>query len=102
MTLPLTPDATRDARQDAIWQRLRLRFFTSAGNVVEAVVPALASSLTVTFPREEPDARYGVSVTPSWDTTVWVGTKTTTGCTINFGTAPVADATLDLLTFRSE
>jgi hypothetical protein len=56
----------------------------------------------VTFPREEPDADYGVTATPNWDTTVWVGTKTTTGCTVNFGTAAVAGASIDLITFRSE
>ena len=101
MTSPLTPVAG-DARQDAIWQRLRLRFFTSAGNVVAQAVPLAATSVVVTFPREEPDANYGVTATPNWGTTVWVDTKTTTGCTVNFGTAAVAAASIDLITFRSE
>lgn len=101
MTSPFTQVAG-DARQDAIWQRLRLRFFTSAGNVAQKPVTAAATSVAITFPREEPDTDYGVSVTPNWNTTVWVSNKTTTGCTINFGTAAGAGATIDLITFRSE
>lgn len=91
-----------DARASAVWQRMQFRFFTSAGNVVARSVTAAATSVVVTFPREEPNVNYGVSVTPSWNTTVWVDTKTTTGCTIHFGTAAGAGATIDLLTFRSE
>lgn len=91
-----------DARESAIWQRMQFRFFTSAGNVVARSVTAAATSVVVTFPRQEPDTDYGVSVTPSWNTTVWTSNKTTTGCTIHFGTAAGAGATIDLLTFRSE
>lgn len=91
-----------DTRQDAIWQRLRRRFFTSAGNVVRQSVSTSATSVTLTFPRTEADTSYGVNVTPSWNTTVWVSSRSTTGCTINFGTAAPASATIDVITFRSE
>lgn len=91
-----------DARQDAIWLRLRRRFFTSAGNAVQAAVTAATTSKTISFPRTEVDTSYGVNATPSWNTTVWVSSRTTTGCTLTFGTAAPASATVDVITFRSE
>lgn len=91
-----------DAREDTEWRRLRRRALTSAGNIVARAVTAAATSVPVTFPRAEVDASYGVVVTPSWNTTVWVTNKTTAGCTINFGTAAPPSAGVDLLTFRSE
>lgn len=90
------------ARGDTYWERLRRRFLTSAGNQVATSVTAAASTVTVTFPRTEVDASYGVVATPNWGTTVWVSNKSTTGCTINFGTAAPANATVDFITFRSE
>lgn len=48
----------------------------------------------------EPDATYGVQVTPSWATTVYVTAKTTAGFTINFGTAAPAGATCDWFLIR--
>lgn len=98
MDVPVTPDA----RQAAVWQRLRLRFFTSAGTKVAQAVTAAATSVAVTWPRTEVDAAYGVVATPNWGTTCWVSARTTTGCTVNFGTAAPANATVDILTFRSE
>ena len=91
-----------DARQDAIWLRLRRRFFTSAGNAVQQAVTLGATSVTVTWPRTEVDTNYGVLATPSWGTTVWVSARTTTTSTISFGTAAPAGATVDIITFRSE
>jgi len=91
-----------DAREQTSWLRLRRRFLTSAGNKVAQAVTTAASSVAVTFPRTEVDASYGVCATPSWGTTVWVTSKATTGCTINFGTAAPAGASVDYLTFRSE
>lgn len=83
-------------------RRLQHRHLTNAGNVVAATVNSGATTLAVTFPRAEPDTAYGVTATPAWATTVWVTGKATTGCTVNFGTAPGADSTVDLTTFRSE
>ena len=90
------------ARDDTYWERLRRRFLTSAGNRVAVAVTAAATTVAVTFPRTEVDTSYGVNATPNWGTTVWVTNKTTTGCTVNFGTAAPANATVDLITFRSE
>ena len=101
MTTPVT-NALPDARQDAIWLRLRRRFFTSAGNTVQQAVTAAATSVAVTWPRTEVDTSYGVLATPSWNTTVWCSARTTTGATINFSVAAPAGATVDLITFRSE
>lgn len=101
MTSPLQPLA-RDARELAIWARLQQRFFTPAGNFVQQAVTLAATSVAVVFPREEPDAGYGVVATPNWGTTVWVTNKSTTGCTINFGTGAPANATVDLATFRGD
>ncbi len=91
-----------DAREATYWERLRRRFLTSAGNKVAQAVTAAASSVAVTFPRTEVDTSYGVCATPSWSSTVWISGKTTTGCTLNFGTAAPAGATVDYITFRSE
>jgi hypothetical protein len=94
--------ALPDARQDAIWLRIRRRFFTSSGNRVAVAVALGDSTVTLAFPRTEVDTQYGVVATPNWDTTVWVTNKTTTGCTLNFGTVAPASATVDVITFRSE
>lgn len=96
------PLGSVDARQDAIWFRIRRRFFTSAGNFIAQAVANGATSVAVTFPRTEVDTAYGVAATPNWGTTVWVTGKTTTGCTINFGTAAGASASVDIATFRGE
>lgn len=90
------------AREDTYWERIRRRYLTSAGTKVGQSVTAAATTVAVTFPRTEVDTSYGVLATPNWGTTVWVTTKTTTGCTINFGTAAPANATVDFITFRSE
>jgi hypothetical protein len=51
--------------------------------------------------RVEDDANYQIVATPSWATTVWVTGKTTTGFTLNFGTAaPDANQTVSWLLFR--
>lgn len=83
-------------------RRLQLRFLTPAGNQIAVPVTETATSVAITFERAEVDTSYGVVATPSWGTTVFVSSKATTGCTIEFGTAAPADATVDLITFRSE
>ncbi|MGN6205988.1 hypothetical protein [Humibacter sp.] len=91
---------------DQITQRrfdtLCRRHLTPAGNYPAQSVTLGATSLSVTFARAEQDTAFGVSVTPSWLTTVAVPTKTTTGCTVTFGTAAPAGATADVLTWRTE
>jgi len=43
----------------------------------------------------ELDSNYKVQITPSWDTTTYVTSKTRSGFTINFGTAPSGDKNVD-------
>jgi hypothetical protein len=92
----------RDAQTQAEYSTLRRRYLTKAGSGVSAPVAGGATSLSVTFLRQEPNVVYGVSCTPSWDTTVWVTGKSVSGFTIQFGTAPAGAETVDWMTFRSE
>jgi len=63
-------------------------------------VAAGATSLAVTLPVTLPSTNYAVYVTPQWNTSVWVTGKTTTGFTINFGTAaPTGGSALDWVIF---
>lgn len=78
------------------------RHLTPAGNFVNQSVTLAATTKAITFARAEQDTAYGVSACPNWLTTVAVTTKTTTGCTITFGTGAPANATVDVLTYRSE
>jgi hypothetical protein len=48
----------------------------------------------------EPDIAYGVTVTPSWLTTVAVTAKRRDGFDLSFGTAAPANATIDWLLVR--
>jgi hypothetical protein len=65
-------------------------------------VPAGSTSISVKFPFTlPPEAKYGVLVTPHWNTTVWVTDKTGDGFKINFGTAPTADSHVDWLVFHT-
>lgn len=87
---------------EAVWRRLHIRWVTSAGNQVAAAVTAATGSVAITWARSEVDTDYGVHATPNWGTTVWVTNKSTTGCTVNFGTVAPGSATVDVSTFRSE
>ncbi len=93
------PFAAREARQLAV---LRRRVLTAAGTAVNVAVTASATTLAVTFAQPEVDTSYGVTVTPNWNTTVWVTAKSVSGMTLNFGTAAPANATVDWHSFRSE
>lgn len=92
-----------DVREDAIWQRLKRRLFTNGGSGVGVTVPLAATSRTVAFDRLEPDARYAVTVLPSWNTTTYIAAadKATTGFTVHFGSAAPANATIDFNTYRA-
>jgi len=62
-------------------------------------VAAGATSLAVTLPVTL-NIGYAVYVTPQWNTSVWVTGKTTTGFTINFGTAaPTGGSYVDWVIF---
>ena len=63
-------------------------------------VAAGATSLAVSLPTTLPNTNYAVYVTPQWNTSVWVTGKTTTGFTINFGTAaPTGGSYVDWVIF---
>lgn len=93
---PVRPDEL------AALRRLRVRVGTPAGATVGLAVLAGAASVNVPFAREEVDTGYGVLVTPSWLTTVAVTARAVDGCTVSFGVVAPADATVDVLVFRSE
>jgi hypothetical protein len=82
--------------------RLRWKVLTPGGSAVDKAVPAAATTLVVTFERQE-SASYGVLAVPSWGTTVSVGSKATTGFTFTFGTAaPGGGGTIDYLVFHAD
>lgn len=83
--------------------RLQYRVLTPAGAHVALPVGAAATTLAVVFARAEGTATYGVHVTPSWLTTVACTAKTTTGCTLAFGTAPGGSGgTVDVFTTHDD
>ena len=86
----------------AAFKRLQVRHLTSLGNLVDQPVTAAAVTLAVTFPRSEAKASYGVSALPNWNTSVWVTAKTINSFTLNFSVAAPANATVDIMTYRSE
>ncbi len=102
-TQPAQP--LEEPQEAAKWMRLRLRFFTAAGNGVDTAVVGGASSTAITFKRTEPNTKYGALVIPSWNTTVYLasGDKLTTGFTVHYGSnAPGGGGTISWATFRSE
>ncbi len=103
---PTPPAQPLEAPQEAAkWSRLRLRWFTAAGNGVDLVVGAGVTSLAVTFARVEPNANYGVVLTPGWSTTAYVplADKSKTGFTARFGSAsPGGGSVCSYGIFRSE
>ncbi len=94
-----------DPQEAAKWSRLRLRWFTAAGNGVDLVVGAGATSLAIVFERVEPNTDYGIILTPGWNTTGYVPVvdKHTTGFTARFGSAaPGGGSVCSYGIFRSE
>jgi len=74
-----------------------LQNFFKGNNVA---VAAGATSLAVTLPITLPSTNYAVYVTPQWNTSYWITGKTTTGFTINFGTAaPTGGSYVDWVIF---
>lgn len=67
----------------------------SGNKGINVTVAGSATSLVVTFAKAEVDNSYGVQVLLAWNTTSWITSKSTTGFTINFGTAPSGASTLD-------
>lgn len=90
-----------DARQDAVWQRIRRQFFMVDGNIVNRPMITGAVAWAYNFVTPEPDASYGVAITPSWNTVVWVNNKTAAGFQANFSVAAPAGGSIDVVMFRS-
>jgi hypothetical protein len=63
-------------------------------------VTAATTTKAVTFGTAHPDANYAVLCTPNWNTTCFVSGKTTTGFTLNFGTAAPAGQLVDWFVAR--
>lgn len=80
---------------------IRVRTLTLAGNALLDVLAA-APNATFTFPRQEVDVRYIAVATPSWNTTVYISSKTVDDCVFTFGTAPAGAETLNVIIMRSE
>jgi|GEM_PF-3851522 len=55
-------------------------------------ISANASTVTVTPPKAQPDANYIPVISTTWETTVWIGPIYAASFTVNFGTAPTANA----------
>ena len=76
------------------------RLYLRQKGVNVAVAEGL-TSINITLPVSEEDADYGVLVTPHWDTSVWITNKTTSGFTVNFGTAaPTGGSYIDWFVYR--
>ncbi len=72
----------------------QLRVITTRGNK-NISVGLNATSISVVFASSEADTSYEITTNPSWNSTTWYTSKTTTGFTINFNTAAPAGATVD-------
>ena len=68
-----------------------------SGNVrgINQAITIGATTQVVTFGTAYPDAIYAVNCTANYNTTCFVTGKTTTGFTLNFGTAAPASSTVD-------
>jgi len=62
-------------------------------------VASTSTSLAITG-KTYTDASYAVLCTPDWDTTCYVTGKTSSGFTLNFGTAAPAAQTVDWIVIR--
>lgn len=87
---------------EMLLRRLARRYATPGGTHVQLAVLTGQNSVGVTFAREEVDTDYGVLVTPSWDTTAYVASRSVQAILIGFGTVAPASATVDVVVFRSE
>lgn len=74
--------------------------FTDTGQAFTGLKTPMQSGVDAETSMQEPDTNYAVIVTPAWNTTVWVTNKATSGFTVNFGTAPGSNSTLDWFIVR--
>lgn len=74
--------------------------FSSNMRGYNITVTASATSQNITFNTAHPDANYAVFCTPDWNTNCYVTNKTTTGFTLNYGTAAPASQLVDWFVAR--
>jgi hypothetical protein len=67
---------------------------------VNVSLPSAMYNVTITLPYPEPDTNYGVLVSPTWNTTVWITSKTTTSFTVQFSSSTPIGAKIDWLVYR--
>ena len=74
---------------------------TLANNYIGSVtLLSGATSVAVVFGTAELNAAYRLMCELPYNSTWWITAKTTAGCTINFGTAPIADQTINWMLVR--
>lgn len=72
-----------------------LAIYNSSSNTLTSGL----TNYTVVLPKALSNTNYRVSVTPSWNTTVWVNNKTASSFKVNFGTAvPTNSDMIDWMT----
>lgn len=67
---------------------------------ISSAVGSGATTLVVTFTTAQTDTNYAVLCTPNFSSTCYVTSQTTSGFTLNFGTAAPASATVHWLVIR--
>lgn len=67
---------------------------------IDAAITQTATTLAVSFGAAYPNANYAVLCTPNYSTTCYVTNKTTSGFTLNFGTAAPASASVSWMAIR--
>jgi hypothetical protein len=58
-------------------------------------VPAAAATKAIAFTTARADANFGVTVSPNWNTNLWITNKTVNGFTVNFSVFAPAAAVID-------
>ncbi|MBI4100831.1 hypothetical protein HY439_03805 [Candidatus Microgenomates bacterium] len=62
---------------------------------INVTIPSGSSQLRITLEEKRESPNFAVSVSPSWNTTIWITEKKEDGFTINFGAPANEDASLD-------
>jgi hypothetical protein len=112
-TYPGDPDPPRTGELFLVSGRLRYRgsafyFVAHQDEILRRVIVRTnqpvsggATFTDVNFSPAQPDTSYHVVVTPSWNTTIYITQKTTTGFRINYGTAaPSGGGVIDVSCWR--
>lgn len=74
------------------WEALLTGRHSTLGGTYAVGIGDLSTGVTFT---DRFDTAYSVTVVPYWETTFWITAKTSTGFTVNFGTAPPSASSVD-------